>query len=107
MIQNSSMFSADEQDELVDSSKSLVVSKCYEDIKFVNKPMKPSGHEVEVIKDFHIEIKSNGESHIMDYNAGEVFDVVKLLFKKYIYLGTSPSGLNIVSEINPDYFKLL
>lgn len=107
MLQNASMFSTTAEDEEVKPSRSLMISKCYEDIKLVNKPMKPSGYEVEVIKDFHIEITSKGTSHILEYSRGEVFDVVKIMFKKYIYLGNSPSGLKIISEIDRDYFKML
>lgn len=105
MIQNSSAFSreADMEDK---PRRKLLVSHNYEAVRFSNKKMRECG-EVEVIKDFHIEITSNGESTILEYSRGEVFNLVRHLIKKYIHLGYSPSGLSIVSEINEDYFKVI
>lgn len=105
MIQNSSEFSrqADMEDK---PRRKLLVSHNYESVRFSNKKMRECG-EVEVTKDFHIEITSNGESTILEYGRGEVFNLVRHIFKKYIHLGYSPSGFSILSEINEDYFKVI
>ena len=105
MIQNSSIFSQGE--ETIKPSRKLMISKCYEDIKFSKKPLKATGHEVEVIKEFHIEITSNGETHILEYSRGEVLDIVSKLFSKHVYLGNSPSGFYIICDIDEDYFRRL
>lgn len=105
MIQNASIFSQSE--DIVKHSKKLMTSKFYEDIKFSKKPLKSTGSEVEVIKEFHIVITSNGEKHILEYSRGEVLDVVSKLFNKYVYLGNSPSGFYIICEIDEDYFRKL
>ena len=55
MIQNFSSFSVEEDvDKKYD--KKILFSKNYENVTFSNKPLNPCG-EVEVIKEFHIEIK--------------------------------------------------
>lgn len=105
MIQNSSMFSVSDESENK-SSRRLLISKNYEDIKFSKKALPVCG-EVEVIKDFHIEISSNGETTILEYSRGEILDLVRNFFKKQIHLGISPSGFYIVSDINGDFFKVL
>ena len=107
MLQNSSSFVAYmEHDDEIKKERKLLVSRNYEDIKFMDKKFVPCG-EVEVIKDFHIEITSNGETSILEYSRGEVFDIVKSLFKKYIHLGFSPRGFYIVSELNNEFFKVI
>lgn len=104
MIQNASAFSnADESNK---TKRKLMITKNYEDVKFSRKALPICG-EVEVIKDFHIEITSNGETTILEYSRGEVLDLVRKLFKKQVHLGMSPSGFYIISDINEDYFKVI
>ena len=105
MIQNSSIFS--QESEEIRPAKKLMISKCYENIKISKKALKDTGIEVEVIKDFHIEITSNGTTQILEYARGEVLSVVKGLFNKYVHLGMSPSGFYIISEIDEEYFRKL
>lgn len=106
MLQNSSSFVAYMDQEEIKNERRLLVSRNYEDIKFMNRQLRPCG-EVEIVKDFHIEITSNGETSILEYSRGEVLDVVKSVFRKYIHLGFSPSGFYIVSEPNEDFFKVI
>lgn len=104
MIQNSSAFSNEE--ELNNSKRKLMISKNYEDISFSKKSL-PACGEVEVIKDFYIEITSNGDSTILEYHRGEVLDLVKKMFKKQVHLGLSPSGFYIISDVNEEFFKVI
>lgn len=105
MIQNSSAFSIEDESTKT-AKRKLMISKNYEDIRFSKKPLAVCG-EVEIIKDFHIEISSGGEITVLEYNRGEVVDLVKSLFKKQVHLGMSPSGFYIVSDINEEFFKVL
>lgn len=105
MIQNFSSFSV-EEDVDKNYDKKILFSKNYENVTFSNKPLKPCG-EVEVIKEFHIEIKSGDEYSFLEYKVGDVLDLTKSFFKKKIYLGNSPSGYYILSDIDYNFFRVL
>lgn len=105
MIQNFSSFSV-EEDVDKKCNKKILFSKNYENVTFSNKPLKPCG-EVEVIKEFHIEIKSGDEYSFLEYKVGDVLDLTKSFFKKKIYLGNSPSGYYILSDIDYNFFRVL
>lgn len=102
MIQNASMFSQEVEEKK--KTKELRVSPNYKDIKLVKKVSSPYG-EATILKDFHIEITSNGDTTVLEFEKGEIVDVVKVLFTKYVHLGYAPSGSCIVSLIEEDFFK--
>lgn len=106
MIQNSSSFSVEEENIAKKDDKNILFSNSYENVTFSNKALKPCG-EVEVIKDFHIEIKSGNDYSFLEYKVGDVLDLTKSFFKKKIYLGNSPSGFYILSDIDYNFFKVL
>lgn len=102
MIQNVSRFS--EEGEKRAEPRKLMVCPCYQNIMLTDKDMSECG-EVEVKKDFYIEITSQGELFTLEYKRGEVLPVVKKLFKKQILLGHSPSGYKIVSDLDDEFFR--
>lgn len=104
MIQNSSIFSQEVEEKK--KTKELRITPNYKDIKLVRKISSPYG-EAKVLKDFHIEITSSGETTFLEFKRGEIVDIVKVFLTKYVHLGFAPSGSCIVSPIEEDYFEVI
>lgn len=102
MSRHASRFSQEEEVRV--EPKKLMINPCYQNLSLTSKEMPECG-EAEVVKGFYIEITSQGELHVLEFEKGEILSIVKSMFKKHVLLGHSPSGFKILGDLGDIYFR--